>query len=345
MSSNELRISYGGQAIIEGVMMRGRNAAAIAVRHPAGHVLLRSIALDPRRLSQRLRPIPFVRGAVALWDMLALGMRALNFSANVQLDEPAEPDEPADGSQDSASQPRADAAADPKASATAGSAGSAADGVMTGSLIVGAAIGVGLFLVLPLVLTSLTDDLVESDVMSNLLEGAVRMAIFVAYIALIGLLPDIKRVWMYHGAEHKTINALEAGQRLTLANVRRHPLAHPRCGTSFIVTLVVISIIVFALLGRPPMVLRLASRLVLLPVIAGVGYEFIMFTARAQGNVLVRWIAAPGMWFQRLTTREPDDAQIEVAIAAMDHVLARENDLTELRPAHVAAVPFDDRSA
>ena len=314
-SSNELRINYGGQAVLEGVMMRGRRVAATAVRHPAGHIVLKAEALDPRRLSQRLRRVPFVRGMVALWEMLALGLRALNFSANVQLAEEEDQD---------------------------GGPGGAAGGMMTGSLVIGLVVGIALFFVLPLVLTSFTDGLVESDFISNLIEGAVRMAVFVTYIALIGLMPDIRRVWMYHGAEHKTINTLEAGEALSVGNVRRHSLAHPRCGTSFIVTLVAISIIVFALLGRPPMAIRVVSRIVLLPLIAGVGYEYIMLTARHQGLALARWASMPGMWFQKMTTREPDADQLEVAITAMDHVLAREDDLAELRPSAVNAVVIDD---
>ena len=313
--SNELRINYGGQAVLEGVMMRGRRAAATAVRHPAGHIVLKTEELDPNRLSQRLRRVPFVRGVVALWEMLAIGLRALNFSANVQL---AEEEDQDDGP------------------------GGAAGGMMTGSLVIGLVVGIGLFFVLPLVLTSFTDGLVESDFLSNVIEGALRMAVFVTYIALIGLMPDIRRVWMYHGAEHKTINTLEAGEALHVDNVRRHSLTHPRCGTSFIVTLVAISIIVFALLGRPPMAIRVVSRIVLLPLIAGVGYEYIMLTARYQGHVLARWASRPGMWFQKMTTREPDDGQLDVAIAAMDHVLAQEDALAELRPAAVNAVVVDD---
>ncbi len=313
--SNELRINYGGQAVLEGVMMRGRRSAATAVRHPAGHIVLKAEELDPNRLSQRLRRVLFVRGMVALWEMLAIGLRALNFSANVQLAEEEDQDE---------------------------GPGGAAGGMMTGSMVIGLVIGVALFFVLPLVLTSFTDGLVESDFLSNVIEGGVRMAVFVTYIALIGLMPDIRRVWMYHGAEHKTINTLEAGEQLSVANVRRFGLAHPRCGTSFIVTLVAISIIVFALLGRPPMAIRVVSRIVLLPLIAGVGYEYIMLTARYQGFAIARWASKPGMWFQKMTTREPDDDQLEVAITAMDHVLAREDSLAELRPAAVKAVVVDD---
>ena len=314
--SSELRINYGGQAVLEGVMMRGRAAAAVAVRHPAGHVVLRTEELDPQRLSLRLRRVPFVRGAVALWETLIIGMRALNFSANVQLEEEAGDDGEAGGSS-----------------------------MVTGSLIIGLVLGIGLFFVIPLVATSFTDELVESDLASNVIEGGIRLLVFTGYIVAIGLMPDIRRVWMYHGAEHKTINALEAGARLTVENVRRHRLAHPRCGTGFLVMLVVISIIVFALLGRPPMAIRIVSRIALLPVIAGVGYEFIMLTARNQGNLLARWVAQPGLAFQRLTTREPTDDQLEVAITAMDRVLELEGQLSELRPAVVPTVVTNDRPA
>ncbi len=311
-ASNELRINYGGQAVLEGVMMRGRRAVAIAVRHPAGHIVLKSEPLNPNRLSQRLRGVPFVRGAVSLWEMLVIGVKALNYSGNVMLD---------DG--------REGAAEDPP-------------GAMGVSLVIGVVGGIALFFVLPLVLTSFTDDIVESDFVSNVVEGGIRMGGFIAYMALIGLLPDIKRVWMYHGAEHQTINAVEDGRILTVDNVQRQSIQHPRCGTSFMVTLVAISILVFALMGRPSMELRVLSRIVLLPVIAGIGYEFIMITARHRGNLVARFVSAPGMWFQRLTTREPDSLQIEVAIAAMDKVLELEEDLHDLRPPVMVAT--DDRA-
>lgn len=310
--SNELRINYGGQAILEGVMMRGRRAVSIAVRHPAGHIVIKSEALDSNRLSQRLCRVPFVRGAISLGEMLVIGMKALNYSANVLLDE------------------------DDKAAKADGR------GAMAASLAFGVVAAVGLFFVLPLILASFTDEVVESDLVSNVLEGVIRICVFVAYMALIGLLPDIKRVWMYHGAEHQTINAIEAGQILTVDNVQRQSLLHPRCGTSFIVTLVVISILIFALMGRPSMEIRILSRILLLPVIAGIGYEFIMLTARHRGNLVARFVSAPGMWFQRLTTREPDSAQVEVAIAAMDNVLELEDDLHDLRPPLVMAI--DDRA-
>ena len=194
-------------------MMRGRKALATAVRHPAGHIVMRAETLDPDRLSQRLRRAYLLRGVVAVWEMLVIGMRSLNFSARVQMAE-------ADGSEPDEDE---------------------ASSYVTGSMIFGLALGVALFFVLPLVLTSLADASVESDLVSNIIEGGIRMAVFIAYLGGIGFLPDIRRVWMYHGAEHKTINALEAGERLTTANVQRQGLAHPRCGTAFLVMLVVIS--------------------------------------------------------------------------------------------------------
>lgn len=317
VQSNELQIGYGGQAVLEGVMMRGRKALATAVRHPAGHIVLRSETLDPDRLSLRLRRAYFLRGGVAVWEMLFIGMRSLSFSARVQM---AESDSDETDKLESSS-------------------------AVTGSVIVGLAVGVVLFFVLPLVITSFADQGVESDIVSNVIEGGVRLAIFVSYIVAIGFMPDIRRVWMYHGAEHKTINALEAGDQLTVENVQRQSRGHPRCGTAFLVMLVVISIIVFAFLGRPPFVLRVLSRIALLPLIAGVGFEFIMLTARYQSNPLARIAAAPGMWFQKLTTREPDDDQVEVAIAAIDRVLADEEQLTSLRPKAGPIVVQYDRPA
>ncbi|MBM4438537.1 MAG: DUF1385 domain-containing protein [Actinobacteria bacterium] len=212
--------------------------------------------------------------------------------------------------------------------------------------MLGLVLGVGLFFVLPLFLTSYTDTAITSDVLSNIVEGLIRLALFLAYLWLIGLLPDIRRVWMYHGAEHKTINALEAGEQLTVAKVQRHSLAHPRCGTGFLVLLVLLSIVVFALAGRPPMVWRVLSRVALVPLIAGVGFELMMFLARHRRRWPARLALQPGLVVQRLTTRQPTDDQVEVAIVAMDRVLALENQLVELRPVAVpATVVADDRPA
>ena len=303
MKSNELRINYGGQAVIEGVMMRGRKKSVTAVRHPAGHIVVHGELLGPGRLAARFRRVYFLRGMVSVWEMLFVGMRSLSFSARVQMTA-TEGEDPVDD----------------------------ASTFVAGSLVIGLVAGIGLFFVLPLIITSFFDQFVASDLLSNVIEGGVRLGVFVAYITSIGFMPDIRRVWMYHGAEHKTINALEAGQVLTIGNVQSQSRTHPRCGTAFLVMLVVVSVVIFAFLGRPPFILRLLSRVALLPIIAGVGFELIMFTARYRTNLISRIVAAPGIWFQRLTTREPDDAQVEVAIVAMDRVLVAEDALASLRP-------------
>jgi uncharacterized protein YqhQ len=193
-----------------------------------------------------------------------------------------------------------------------------------GTVAVSLTFGMGLFFVAPLLLIGLVDRFIESSFLSNVLEGVIRMAIFVAYVGAIGLLPEIRRVFAYHGAEHKTVNAYEAGLELTPQEVARCSTAHYRCGTAFLLSVMVISILVFALLGRPPMALRILSRIVLIPVIAGIAYEYIKLTNRNRDKRLVRIIAAPNLALQRLTTREPDESMLEVAIAALKRVLETE---------------------
>jgi uncharacterized protein YqhQ len=186
------------------------------------------------------------------------------------------------------------------------------------------ALGIGLFFVGPLLLVGLVDRYIESSFLSNIVEGVIRMVIFVVYIWAIGRVPDIRRVFAYHGAEHKTINAYEAGAELTPAQVATHSTAHYRCGTAFLLSVMVISILVFSLLGRPPMGLRILSRIVLIPVVAGVAYEYIKFTNRHRENPVIRVIAGPNLALQRLTTREPDASMLEVSIAALKRVLEME---------------------
>jgi uncharacterized protein YqhQ len=227
-----------------------------------------------------------------LWDVLVLGIRTLFYSAevatgeevNVQFKGP----------------------------------------IAWGTVAVSLAFGLGLFFVAPLLLIGLVDRYIASSFLSNVLEGVIRMVIFVAYIWAIGLIPDIRRVFAYHGAEHKTVNAYESGLELTPQEVGRCSTAHYRCGTAFLLSVMVISILVFSLLGRPPMVLRILSRIVLIPVIAGIAYEYIKFTNRHRTKRLVRIIAAPNLALQRLTTREPDEPMLEVAIAALKRVLEAE---------------------
>lgn len=273
-------------------MMRGSKDMAVAVRQPDGEIVIHTEPLNPSIYSGQLSKVPFLRALTSLWDVLVLGIRTLMFSAEVALGEEEEVE--------------------------------FSGPIAWGTVAVSFAVGIGIFFVVPLLLVGLADRYIESSFASNVLEGVIRMAIFVAYIVLIGLLPDIRRVFAYHGAEHKTINAYESGADLTPADVAEHSTAHFRCGTAFLLSVMVISILVFSLLGRPPMALRILSRIVLIPVIAGIAYEYIKFTNRYRHNPIVRAIAAPNLALQSLTTREPDHSMLEVAITALKHVLDSE---------------------
>jgi uncharacterized protein YqhQ len=289
---SEEKLNYGGQAVMEGVMMRGSKGMAVAVRQPDGEIVLHTEALNPGIYAGVVSKIPFVRALTSLWDVLVLGIRTLMYSAEVALG----PEEEVEFS----------------------------GPIAWGTVIVSFAVGIGLFFVVPLLLVGLIDRFIESAFLSNIIEGVIRMLFFVLYIWLVGFIPDIRRVFAYHGAEHKTINAYEAGAELTPAAVARFSTAHYRCGTAFLLSVMVISILVFALLGRPPMLLRILSRVVLIPVVAGVAYEYIKFTNRYRENRMIRAIAAPNLALQRLTTREPDLSMLEVSIAALKRVLEME---------------------
>lgn len=297
--------NYGGQAVIEGVMMRGSRHMAVAVRHPNGEILLHDEPLTSPIYTSRLARTPFVRGLALLWDALGLGVRSLMWSAEVAMQEEAEGDgEPVTFQ------------------------GAVAWGTVAFSLL----FAIGLFFVLPLFLTGLVDRWLEgfmSDpaalaIVSNLIEGVIRLAFFLAYLLAIGRLEDIQRVFAYHGAEHRTIHAYEAGVPLTPAEAQRFPLMHPRCGTGFLLVVMVISIFVFVLLGRPPLFWRIVSRIALIPLIAGISYEFLRWSAAHAGNRLVAALIAPSLALQKLTTREPDDGMVEVAIRALERVLEAE---------------------
>jgi uncharacterized protein YqhQ len=284
-------LSYGGQAVMEGVMMRGSQGMAVAVRAPDGQIVLHSEHLNPALYRGWVSRIPFVRALTSLYDVLVLGMRTLFYSADVAL---GEEDVEFSGP------------------------------IAWGTVIISLALGIGVFFVVPLLLVGLIDPYLGSSFVSNLLEGLIRMGLFIAYVWVVGRIPDIARVFRYHGAEHKTINAYEAGADLTPSVVSRFSTAHYRCGTAFMLSVMVISILVFALLGRPPLLLRIASRILLIPVVAGIAYEYIKFTARRQSNPIVRALAGPNLAMQRLTTREPNEPMIEVAITALQRVLDME---------------------
>ncbi len=278
--------AMGGQAVMEGVLMRATNGQqAIAVRRPDGTCSVKQERFVPLARRHAALRLPVVRGAVALVDTLTVGIDALLYSANEAGGEEAELSKSAVGV----------------------------------AVFLGLAFAVGLFMLLPTVLLrlfGLTDAL---PLAANLLEGVIRLSIFTIYLAAISLLPDMRRFFQYHGAEHKAINCYEAGQELTVENVRRHSRFHARCGTSFMLVVMLMSVVVFSFFGWPNVWMRIGTRLLLLPLVAGLAYEVIKLSARGTG----RWqrvLAAPGMVLQRATTHEPDDSQIAVAIAALQAV-------------------------
>ncbi|MGE5775053.1 MAG: DUF1385 domain-containing protein, partial [Chloroflexota bacterium] len=286
-------ISYGGQAVIEGVMMRGQKAFAIAMRAPDGNIVIHKEDLAAVYRS-KITKIPFLRGVILLWDALGLGMRALTLSANTQTGE----DEKLEG---------------PALYLTLG---------------VSLSIGIGLFFLLPAGVGGLAEKYLHWNAwLANLLEGIVRLILMVGYIWAIGFMPDIKRIFGYHGAEHKTINAYEAGAELTPESVAKFSLQHPRCGTAFILTLVLVSILVFTALGPLSMFWRLASRVLLIPVLAGISVEYIRWTANHLDSPLVRFMIKPNLALQSLTTREPDAAMLEVAIQSFKTMRQAEQEL------------------
>jgi uncharacterized protein YqhQ len=282
----------GGQAVMEGVMMRGVSTWAVAVRTPDGETDIQSFPLVSWTRRHRALRWPVVRGVVALAESLNIGFKALGISANAQLPEDEEP----------------------------------ISGTMwAGTVVVALAFAVGLFFVVPVALTSLFKDQLGSAFLFWLVEGIVRTAIFLGYLGLMSRLPDLRRVFEYHGAEHKTISCFEAGEELTPENARRYSRLHPRCGTSFLLIVMIVAIFVFAPLGLPAWYLLLASRILGVPLIAGLSFEVIKWAGRNRHKRGVQRLMWPGMQLQKLTTREPDHAQLAVAIAAMEAVLAVED--------------------
>jgi uncharacterized protein YqhQ len=298
----------GGQAVLEGVMMRGVSTWAVAVRKPtaeqlgedhhrdpdeaaAGEIEVRSFPLTSVLKRHRSLRVPIVRGVVALGESLAIGFKALGFSANAQL---GEEDEEISG------------------------------GLWAGTVVVAVALAIGLFFVVPVGLTSLIKHQLHSSFLFWLVEGVVRTAIFLGYLTLLSRLRDLRRVFEYHGAEHKTISCYEAGLELTPENAQRFSRLHPRCGTSFLLIVMIVAIFVFAPIGLPAWYWLVATRILGVPLIAGISFEIIKFAGRNRRRRWVRTVMWPGLQLQKLTTREPDLDQLAVAIAAMDAVLAVE---------------------
>src|SRR2546425_2797928 len=312
---------YGGKAVMEGVMMRGRTSAAVAIRRAEGSIYLYEEALNPSLYKNRLFRLPFLRGAFLLWEMLVLGTRLMTFAANI-----------------------ATGAIDPDAltTSTAGKEEAGMDGNsdtmgeesetppqigglgLVLILLVSLGFAVALFFLFPLLITGLLHNQIGQGWLSLLLEGLIRLGFLVGYLYLTGLLPDIERIYGYHGAEHKAINAMEQGDPLDVPHVRRASRVHTRCGTGFLLIVAVVSIFVFALVGSPSLLIKIISRIVLVPVIAGIAYELMRLGAANYRFRAVRWLLAPGLALQGLTTREPDDGMLECAIAALKRVIQRD---------------------
>ena len=348
--AGELKFSYGGQAVIEGVMMRGAHSMAVAARGPKGQIVIHEQPLSARLYRGRIAKTPFLRGLIGLWDALGLGIRALMWSADVALDEEEN------------------------------ISFSGPIGWIT--IAVALLIGVGIFFLLPttaatgigslLGLSATAGEIVVDEAgnevvaespnflfyealpigvdafLINLIEGVVQLAILVVYIWFVGRTSDGKRIFAYHGAEHKTINAYEAGDDLEPEIVSQHPIEHPRCGTAFLLTVVFVSVFLFSLIGRPPFALLILSRVLFIPVIAGVAYEFLKYTASNLDKAWIRFMIQPNLALQHLTTNEPSLDMIEVAIVSFKRVLlseglieAAEAEIPPARP-EAAHVPGGD---
>lgn len=285
----EKSFHYGGQAVIEGVMIRGKEGVAISVRQPNGEL---NIVRQPLAsiYKGRLREMPLVRGIIALVETLVLGTQSLLHSAQVAAAEEGEEKIPT--------------------------------ALLWGTVAVSLALGVALFFMVPLFATRyLIDPYIDSALLSNVLEGIIRIGIFIAYLKVISLIPDIKRVFAYHGAEHKVVNAYEAGVPLEVESVKNYSTAHARCGTALLFIVLIVAIFVFALVGQPTLWIRILSRIALIPVIAVISYEIMKFGAGHTNNKIVRILLAPGLMLQAITTREPDDSQLEAAISALKEVI------------------------
>lgn len=282
------KFQYGGQAVIEGVMMRGPQNLSIAVRRPDN-----SIIVDLRPVNSITQRFPFLkwpglRGVVALCEALIIGLKALSYSANQAMDEEEE----------------------------------LTTKEMAITMLVALALAIVLFVALPTAATHWLAGAVQNPFWSNIIEGTIRLAVFLGYIVAITRMEDIQRVFQYHGAEHKVINAYEAGVPLEVDKIRPFSPLHPRCGTSFLLIVMLVSIFVFALLGHHDnIILRILSRVLLMPVVAGIAYELLKLSGKYAQNPVCSWAIKPGLWLQRLTTKEPDDQQLEVAISALRAVL------------------------
>ena len=283
--------NYGGQAVIEGVMMRSPLKYAIAVRKPDKEIILKIGKLKSLSNKMKFLKWPIFRGIINLIESLVLGLKALTYSA-----------EQATGEEEKINSVE-----------------------MFFTILIAFGLFIVFFIAFPTAIARYMDKYLSNLIVYNLFEGMLRIGIFITYLFFISKIKDIKRVFEYHGAEHKVIYAYEAGEKLNVINVKKYSTLHPRCGTSFIFIVLVISILVFSLLGKQTLLLRIAYRIAIIPLIAGISYEILKLSAKNINKTFVKWAVMPGLWFQRLTTSEPDDAQIEVAIKALEGVLPEDN--------------------
>ncbi len=305
---SEEKKNIGGQAVIEGVMMRAPNKFVIAVRQPDGTIAVKrdDIKLDSNKILKK----PIIRGLIGLYDALVLGIKALNFSAEKAMPEEFEKN------------------------------GKTSKMETFFSIFLGIALGILLFLYLPLQITELSKKLFpiveHSFLVFNLVDGVLRIIFFVIYLLIISQMKDIKRVFSYHGAEHKCIYAYEAGKELTVENARCMSRFHPRCGTSFLLIVLIVSIFVFSLIPKDShFLIKFGSRIFFMPLIAGISYEILKLSGKHAGNVIVKILIAPGLWLQKITTREPDDAMLEVAMVSIKEALRKDDDETYVKPENV----------
>ena len=308
------RTDYGGQALLEGVLMRGRGAIGVALRHPDGSIVATAEPLNSVLHRSRFARAPFFRGLVVLYETLVVGTRWLMRSGNVQAQ---------------------------------GEGQELGKGAMALTILFTLGLAIGLFVLLPLFLAGAATRATIGPgqfLLEHLLEGLIRVFIFVGYLLVISRSSEIRRVFQYHGAEHMTIHALEREDPLTIENIRKYPTAHQRCGTEFLVIFIILSILMFSLLAGQNLVVSIVGRIALVPVIASVAYEILRFGARHRHKPWIRWLFLPGIWLQAITTKQPDDSMIEVAIASMREALEANGDAAPDGSADPERVPIPSQA-
>jgi uncharacterized protein YqhQ len=373
------RFQYGGQALIEGVLMRGRYALAVALRHPDGSILWATERLDLGLRARRVMKLPLVRGLVVLYDTLVTGTRWLVRSATVQAlaleggetkggpagttallqtlailpiapvigattgDGAGDVTQAGSDARSNYTNPDAPAAGAPGATGKPGAEEGLGKGytvAVGGMLLFALLLGIGIFFLLPLFIAQATVGRVDQGFGLQLSEGLIRVVIFLGYLMLVGRAADVRRTFQYHGAEHMSIHTLEAGDPLTVEAARRYPTAHPRCGTEFLVVVLIVSILAFAVVGKLSPLWLIVSRVILVPVIAAVSYEVLQLGARNRRHALVRWLWSPGIWVQKITTRQPTDDMIEVAIVSLQRALVADGNEIPAGSAVLACRPL-----